>query len=101
MESAHAGLAGDVGLLEATVALPNQAGLHARSAARLVKAAARFQSSVTLSLEGRTASARSLMELLRLGARQGQAVRIQVTGGDAEAALQEIKTMMENGFDEE
>jgi phosphotransferase system HPr (HPr) family protein len=89
------------GPLEAMAALPNKAGLHARSAAMVVKATAHFQSTITLDVEGRQASARSLMELLRLGARQGHVIRIRVEGTDAQAALREIKSMIERGFDEE
>jgi phosphotransferase system HPr (HPr) family protein len=92
---------GEMRPLESTVVLPNAAGLHARSAALLVKATTRFQASVTLSVSGRTARASSLTELLRLGARRGHAVRLEVQGRDAEEALREFTTMMENGFDED
>jgi phosphotransferase system HPr (HPr) family protein len=91
----------EVQLVESTVVLPNAAGLHARSAAQLVKTTTRFRATVTLSLNGRTARASSLTELLRLGARRGHAVHIEAEGQDAEAALHEFKTLMENGFDEE
>jgi phosphotransferase system HPr (HPr) family protein len=84
--------------LEASVVLPNEAGLHARSAASLIKETTRFRSSVTLCLAGGTASTRSLMELLRLGARQGDTLRIQATGSDAEAALHAVKHLIERGF---
>jgi phosphotransferase system HPr (HPr) family protein len=67
----------------------------------LIKATTRFQATVTLSLNGRTARATSLTELLRLGARRGHAVHLEVEGRDAEDALRELTTMMENGFDEE
>jgi phosphotransferase system HPr (HPr) family protein len=87
--------------VETTVVLPNAAGIHARSAALVVRAAARYRCSVTLTLAGRTANAASLTELLRLGARQGSAVHIRAAGRDAEPALDELKTMMERGFDEE
>jgi phosphotransferase system HPr (HPr) family protein len=87
--------------LEATLVLPNRAGLHARSAALLVKTTAPFQCTITLHLDGRAASARSLIQLLQLGARRGDPVRVSVEGGDAEEALCEIKTLMENGFHEE
>lgn len=87
--------------LEASAALPNKAGVHARSAAMVVKATAHFESVITLEVEGRQASARSLMQLLRLGARQGHVVRIVVEGRDAEDALHEIKSMIERGFDED
>ena len=92
---------GDMGPVEATVVLPNKAGLHARSGASVVKATARFESRVTLYLKGHTASARSLVELLRLGARQGDAIQIRATGRDAAAALSALKTLMENGFGEQ
>lgn len=87
--------------LEASVALPNRAGLHARSAAMVIKAAAGFRSTITLSAAGRVASALSLTDLLRLGARQGDVVCIRATGDDAEAALRAITSMVERGFDEE
>jgi phosphotransferase system HPr (HPr) family protein len=87
--------------LEATVVLPNKLGLHARSAASLLKTSARFRSSVVLSHKDCTANARSLTDLLRLGARQGDTVRIQVRGHDADVALQAIQTLLENGFGEE
>jgi PTS hybrid protein len=88
-------------MLETMATFPNAAGLHARSAAMLVKTVAGFESKVILQLEGRQANARSLVELLRLGARQGHEVCIRVQGGDAAEALRTVRTMIENGFDEE
>lgn len=86
---------------EATATLPNKAGLHARSAAMLVKAAARYQCTVTLACNGRTANARSLMDLLRLGARQGHDLTIRAEGPDADVALRDVTELIERGFDEE
>jgi phosphotransferase system HPr (HPr) family protein len=67
----------------------------------LIKATTRFQATVTLSLNGRTARATSLTELLRLGARRGHAVHLEVEGRDAEDALRELTTMMDNGSSDE
>jgi len=67
----------------------------------VIKAAAGFRSTITLSTEGRVASALSLTDLLRLGARQGDVVCIRVTGDDADAAMRVIKSIVERGFDEE
>jgi phosphotransferase system HPr (HPr) family protein len=86
---------------EVAATLPNRAGLHARSAAQVVKAAAAFRATVTLALAGRTANARSLMDLLRLGARQGHTLRIRAVGPDAEAAAGAIRTMIEQGWGEQ
>jgi phosphotransferase system HPr (HPr) family protein len=86
---------------QASVTFPNRAGLHARSAALLIRASTRYRATVTLDLDGRAASASSLVELLKLGARKGHVVRVRAVGPDAEAALNEITTMIANGFNEE
>jgi phosphotransferase system HPr (HPr) family protein len=91
----------DEGACEVVATLPNRAGLHARSAAQVVKAAAGYRATVTLAFDGRTANARSLMELLRLGARQGHTLRISAVGPDAEAAAGAIGRMIEQGWGEE
>jgi phosphotransferase system HPr (HPr) family protein len=101
IQSLHDETTGAQGPLEASAILPNSLGIHARSAALLVRAATRFQASITLQLEERSASARSLTELLRLGARQGHTVWLRAAGSDAEEALGEISAMIENGFGEE
>jgi phosphotransferase system HPr (HPr) family protein len=67
----------------------------------VIKAAAGFQSQITLSMAGRVASALSLTDLLRLGARQGDVVCLRVTGDDADEAMRALADMMERGFDEE
>jgi PTS hybrid protein len=101
IESSQAGIEGGSEPLEASARFPNKAGLHARSAAVLIRTVARYTASLTLELNGRTAGAASLMELLKLGARQGDAVRIVATGPEAEGALQEIVHLIESGFNEE
>ena len=89
------------GVLELGVVVPNKAGLHARSAAALIREAARFQSTVTLHAAGESARTRSLTELLRLSARQGDTIRIRAAGDDARAALSAIQALIERGFGEE
>jgi phosphocarrier protein len=91
----------ELGSHQASVTFPNRAGLHARSAALLIKASTRYRATVTLDLDGRAASASSLVELLKLGARKGHVVHVTAVGPDAEAALHEITTMIANGFNEE
>ena len=85
MELGDSGTDDRGGALEASVVVPNRAGLHARSAAILIKESMRFRSDITVHAAGGTASTRSLMQLLRMGARQGDTIRIHVKGDDAEA----------------
>jgi phosphotransferase system HPr (HPr) family protein len=91
---------GETGRRVATAVLPNKLGIHARSAAQVVKAVARLRCNVTLHRDDRRADARSLMELLRLEARQGHTVRIEAEGRDAEEAICSIEALITNGFDE-
>lgn len=83
------------------VTLRNKAGLHARSAAQVLKTAARFEAKVTLYHGKHMANARSLTELLRLGGRKGDTLRIRAEGDDAQAAITAIKDVIESGFGEE
>jgi phosphotransferase system HPr (HPr) family protein len=86
--------------LMAYVPLPNTAGIHARSAAALIRTAARFRAITVLRLADRTANARSLTQLLQLGARQGDVLCIETSGPDARDALQAIQALIEQGFGE-
>ena len=70
---------------ETDVVLP--AHLHARPAGALVRAAARFSSTVEVTYAGRTANARGVLALMSLGAMAGATVTLQATGDDAEEAL--------------
>ena len=54
-------------MLERTVVVVNPEGLHARPAARLVQAAGQFTSQNELVANGKTASAKSIVGVLRLG----------------------------------
>lgn len=75
------------------VVLLNQ-GLHARPAARFVEAAAQFASKITVTCGARSASAKSILGVLGLGARKGSTIRIQAEGADAEAAVETLSALV-------
>jgi phosphocarrier protein HPr len=54
--------------LNAVARIINKRGLHARAAAKLVEAAARFESHITVGKDGQCADARSIMGLMMLEA---------------------------------
>ena len=72
---------------ETTVALPSAVALHARPAANFVKTAMRFQSRVTVGVNGKSADAKSILAVLALGATGGTQLRLSAEGDDADAAL--------------
>ena len=80
--------------------IANQRGLHARAAAKLAQVAANFEAEINVSRAGQTVSARSIMGLMRLGAAIGYDVVLEVSGSDAEHAMQAIIELIEGKFGE-
>ena len=70
-------------------------GLHARPAGQLVKAIAGVQSTVTILAPKGKADAKRLMAVMRLAAKQGDELTIQVEGADEEKAAAEIKAFLD------
>jgi len=84
----------------AVVKIVNQKGLHARASAKIVEAAARFQSRITVSKDGQSVDARSIMGLMMLAASPGCETVVQAGGPDAEAALAAIIALAKAKFGE-
>lgn len=88
-----------------TVAITNPSGLHARPAATFVKAAAGFAADIRITNlsrdPGRTASAKSILGVLQLGVGQGDELRIEADGADAERALEKLGALVASGLGEQ
>jgi len=85
----------------AVVTIVNQKGLHARASAKIVEAAARFQSRITVSKDGQRVDARSIMGLMMLAASPGSEIVIEADGPDAEAALAAVVALARAKFGED
>jgi phosphotransferase system HPr (HPr) family protein len=73
--------------VERDVTLPVGVDLHARPAAQLVRMAAGFSAEITIAANGREANAKSLLDVLALGATAGTPLRLVASGQDAAVAL--------------
>ena len=87
-------------MLERDLRIINPLGLHARAAAKLVRCAVAYRSSVSLVRDGSTADAKSILSVLALAAAFGTTVRVTVDGPDAEAAMKDIAVLFLSGFGE-
>jgi phosphocarrier protein len=83
------------------VEIKNKLGLHARAAALVVQTVNKFSSQVTLSKDGHTTDARSIMGVLTLAAAQGSKIQVEATGDDAERAVRAIEKLIDNRFNED
>ncbi|MGW6896749.1 HPr family phosphocarrier protein [Streptomyces sp. NBC_01727] len=83
-----------------TVAVGSRSGLHARPASLLVQAATRQPVKVTISRDGQSAvDARSLLSVLALAAQYGDSVVLAAEGDGAEAAVEELATLLARDLD--
>lgn len=78
-----------------TATLPRDVALHARPAAELVRAAARLAVLVTLSANGKRANAKSILEVLALGATGGATVTLSASGDGASEAVAVLRSLIE------
>jgi phosphocarrier protein HPr len=83
------------------IEIKNKLGVHARAAALLVQTVNKFSSQVSLSKDGQTIDARSIMGVLTLAAAQGTKIQVEATGEDAERTVKAIERLVENRFNED
>lgn len=82
------------------ITIINRKGLHARASAKLAKLALELPAIVTVSFEGESADARSIMDLLCLAAGIGSQVDLSADGAGAGSALDAVESLFADGFGE-
>jgi multiphosphoryl transfer protein len=92
-----------VRVADAVAELPvrNAIGLHARPAARFVETARSFDAEVFVGKAGagdELVSARSLTNLVALGARQGDTIVVSASGAQAQEAVDALRELADAGF---
>ncbi|MGE3273270.1 MAG: HPr family phosphocarrier protein [Chloroflexota bacterium] len=80
--------------VSATAVLPPGVALHARPAAELVRAAGRLPVPVTVAANGKRANARSILEILALGATGGTELTLSAAGPGAAEAVAALARMV-------
>lgn len=88
-------------IVETSLIITNKVGLHARPARLLVQTAAQFQSRISVQCGGKTANAKSILGVLKLGAALGDTIVLHAEGDDAEQALETLTELARRKFDEE
>jgi phosphotransferase system HPr (HPr) family protein len=79
----------------------NKNGIHLRLAGELVKAAARFQSNITVSKDGQEVDAKSILGVAGLGAENGAELSFSAEGEDERAAVAYLVDLVDNQFAQE
>ena len=83
---------------EFTHVIADPLGLHARPAGLLVKAAAAYQSTVTVTAPTGKADAKRIMAVMRLADKQGMELTVTCEGPDEEAAAAGLQAFLKENL---
>ncbi len=87
-------------MIERKVKILNNAGLHTRPAATLVKLAAKYKSDFYIYKDGLKINGKSIIGVMTLAAEKGSELTLTFDGEDEEKAANEIVDYFNRGFDE-
>ncbi len=87
-------------MVERTVKIQNELGLHARAATKLVQLASKYGCEVTLTKDGHEVNGKSIMGVLMLVASKGSTVTIRAKGDREAEAVDAIVALIDDKFGE-
>ncbi len=87
-------------MIEKTVKIVNNAGLHTRPAATIVKLASKYKCEFYLSKDGLNINGKSIIGVMTLAAEKGSEIILTFDGPDEAGAAEEITDYFNRGFDE-
>ena len=82
------------------IEIVNKLGLHARASAKLTQLAAKFDSDVQVTRNGRKVNAKSIMGVMMLAAGKGSKITVEIAGPDEEQAMEAICKLVNDCFGE-
>ncbi|WP_009961215.1 MULTISPECIES: HPr family phosphocarrier protein [Verrucomicrobium] len=80
--------------------ISNKLGMHARPAAQFVKRASKYKCNVWVEKDDEQVNGKSIMGLMMLAAGHGAKIIVTAEGADAEAAVKELGSLIQSGFDD-
>ena len=83
------------------VTVVNNQGLHARPASLIVTTARKFDAKVLISKGNQQVEATDILQVMSLGAAQGEQLSMEASGNEAQGALDALAELFERKFDEE
>lgn len=87
-------------VIQRTMQIVNEKGLHARASAKLVEVVEGFDASAEVSKDGLSAGGDSIMGLLMLAASKGTSIAVETSGPDAQALAEAIEALVADKFGE-
>lgn len=86
-------------MVQVAATIHNEAGIHCRPTAVIIKEASGYSGSVTVESPGGRCRLGSALELMMLGLEKGTVVTIEVDGPDEQEAAHRFQALFETNFD--
>jgi len=86
-------------MIEKKVKIINNAGMHTRPAATIVKLAAKYKCEFYLNKDGLHINGKSIIGVMTLAAEKGSEIILTFDGEDEELAAKDILDFFNRGFD--
>ncbi len=87
-------------MTEKKTTIKNRAGIHARPATLIVKAASKFKSNVYIEKGSEKINAKSILCILTLGGTYNSEIKVIADGDDENEAVEALVSLIENKFEE-
>ncbi|MBQ1629553.1 MAG: HPr family phosphocarrier protein [Treponema sp.] len=88
-------------MTEKLLTVKNRAGIHARPAAIIAQTANKFACEVSLSRDGTTVNAKSIMGVITMAAGYNTVLTLHTEGSDEKEAAEAILALFDSKFEEE
>lgn len=86
-------------MIRKKITILNEAGLHARPSAALVKLSSKFDSDFFIQMQGYKVNGKSILGVMTLAAEHGAELELITAGPDEDEAMESITELFENKFD--
>lgn len=87
-------------MIKTRVSIQNKLGLHARASAKFVATASKFQSELSVSVDGQKVNGKSIMGVMGLAASQGKDMILEFNGPDEQSMAEHLIKLINDRFGE-
>lgn len=87
-------------MIKEEILIINKLGLHARASSKLTQTASQFKSDIWIEKNDRKVNAKSIMGVMMLAAAKGSTITLEANGEDEAAAMDALKTLINDYFGE-
>lgn len=88
-------------MIEKSLRILNEKGLHARASAKFVEVVEAFDATAKVTKDDMTVSGDSIMGLLMLAASRGTTIEVETSGAQAQALADALEALVANLFGED